>query len=115
MVASEPSEPKPPTLREWLGDRVSELGRWAEVLREQPVPAGKVGAWTWRNDPNGTWFLCSDRPLHEQPPVIESDLLWCVNASGPLAKSFQKVFFHRHPDVKPEPTLRTWFGNEEEA
>lgn len=41
------AKPKPPTLREWLGDRVSELGRWAEVLREQPVPAGQLTSWEW--------------------------------------------------------------------
>jgi hypothetical protein len=97
--------PKPPTLREWLGDRASELGRWAEVLREQPHPSGAVRVWTWKREPSGTWFLRGDVPLHELPPVIESDLLWAPTASGPLAKLFRQVFFTRHPDVKPEPRL----------
>lgn len=49
--------PKPPTLREWLGDRATELPpEWLTVLREQPVPAGWIARWEWVMY-QGKWHL----------------------------------------------------------
>jgi hypothetical protein len=112
----------PPTLREWLGDRVSELGRWADVLREQPVPAGWIKRWEWRHDHLG-WRLLGHTTIGYATPYEDSAVAWCLDG-GPLVNalhgvqrdSLQMAFFTRHPDVKPEPRKvpqRTWFGNEE--
>jgi hypothetical protein len=101
--------PKPPTLRKWLGDRVSELGRWAEVLREQPVPAGRIVKWEWREPCWLGFDRCGGRytlGLHTVFDVVTGDRL--------RDDAFDMCLFTRHPDVKPEPKLRTWFGNEEE-
>jgi hypothetical protein len=108
------AEPKPPTLREWLGDRVSELGRWAEVLRDQPVPAGRITGWRWMGSAQRGWVLHQvTGATHAQLLPEGVPLLPC--ATGPLADDLQMALFTRHPAVKPEPPpLRTWFGNEEE-
>jgi hypothetical protein len=103
--------PQPPTLSEWLGDRVSELGRWAEVLREQPVPAGRIVKWEWREPCWLGFDRCGGRytlGLHTVFDVVTGDRL--------RDDAFDMCLFTRHPDVKPEPkpTVRTWFGNEEE-
>jgi hypothetical protein len=108
--------PKPPTLREWLGDRVSELGRWAEVLREQPAPAGWIAEWRCHD---GVWVAYGGVRggrytlglhtvfdiAHGAPHIFDSG----------FEEALQMALFTRHPDVKPEPKLRTWFGNEEEV
>lgn len=106
--------PKPPTLREWLGDRVSELGPWADVLREQPVPAGMFQGFEW----NGSEWRGSTR--RGSNAICRIDLLAATGAHeatapAPWLEAVQMAFFTRHPAVLPEPApLRTWFGNEEE-
>jgi hypothetical protein len=100
--------PKPPTLREWLGPRVAELGEWAGVLREQPVPAGFVTAWAWRTDNCGDRCLQSTQRWHHYNsshlvPVTRGDVVWCMKARGVTAEAFQMALFTRHPRVKPEP------------
>jgi hypothetical protein len=120
MVAPEPSEPKPPTLREWLGDRVFELGRWADVLREQPVPAGWIVRWEWARDEHreaGPWLLKAYGEDGEVGLHIRANNLrnQACGRSNAFLEPLQPALFIRHPDVKPEPKLRTWFGNEEEV
>jgi hypothetical protein len=119
----QPAEPKPPTLREWLGDRVSELGRWAEVLREQPVPAGMIVAWHWDHSGPEWLLIASDRA--DKPgcgtavmPDLSGVFDRCDDSTDITCwmESLQMALFHHHPDVKPEPALvRTWFGNEEDV
>jgi hypothetical protein len=116
-------EPKPPTLREWLGDRVSELGRWAEVLRDQPVPAGMIVAWHWDHSGPEWLLIASDRA--DKPgcgtavmPDLSGVFDRCDDSTDITCwmESLQMALFHHHPDVKPEPALvRTWFGNEEDV
>lgn len=94
---------KPPTLREWLGDRVGELGRWADVLREQPVPAGWIERWDWKQY-DGRWSLYT---------WARGGSLWtgferfraiaCVTRDDGWLECLQMALFTRHPDVKPEP------------
>jgi hypothetical protein len=116
-------KPKPPTLREWLGPRVSELGRWAEVLREQPVPAGMIVAWHWDHSGPEWLLIASDRA--DKPgcgtavmPDLSGVFDRCDDSTDITCwmESLQMALFHHHPDVKPEPALvRTWFGNEEDV
>lgn len=115
------AEPKPPTLREWLGDRVAELGPWAEVLREQPVPAGQIVAWHW--DHSGPEWLLIASARNDKPkcgtavlPDLSGVFDRCDDSTDITCwmESLQMALFDRHPDVKPEPKLRTWFGNEED-
>jgi hypothetical protein len=89
-------EPKPPTLREWLGDRVSELWRWADVLCEQPP-----STWHWRQDNSGAWILQAPGAVI---PTTQRDVIGAVTwGRGPWADTCQMALFTRHPDVKPEP------------
>jgi hypothetical protein len=114
---------RPPTLRDWLGDRVSELGRWAEVLREQPVPAGMIVAWHWDHSGPEWLLIASDRA--DKPgcgtavmPDLSGVFDRCDDSTDITCwmESLQMALFHHHPDVKPEPALvRTWFGNEEDV
>jgi hypothetical protein len=70
------SQQPAPTLREWLGPGVSELGRWAEVLREQPVPAGMIVAWEWiRVEALGDWTLRLRHRLYERHGTPTSALV----------------------------------------
>lgn len=94
---------EPPTLREWLGDRVSELGRWADVLREQPVPAGRITSWRWRlGHAERGWTLhmitrgCDAQVLPQGIPLLRTE-------TGPWADAMQMALFTNHPDVKPDP------------
>lgn len=107
-----PTNPKPPTLREWLGPRVAELGPWAEVLREQPVPAGMIVAWHWdRSGPE--WLLiASDR--RDAPrcgtavlPDLSGVFDRCDDGTDITCwmESLQMALFTRHPAVKPEPRI----------
>jgi hypothetical protein len=109
---------RPPTLREWLGDRVSELGRWAEVLREQPVAAGHAISWSWKehSTQRGMWML-NVILTSGDAALIAGDVLWYLKKANSDAwtDTLQMALFHRHPDVKPKPKLRTWFGNEEDV
>jgi hypothetical protein len=110
------AEPKPPTLREWLGDRASELGRWAEVLREQPVPCGFITQVTW-DMAHGQWALRFQHrfginAVHLRASEVSSVL--CHAEPGAL-DTYRMMLFTRHPDVAPTAKLRTWFGNEEEV
>jgi hypothetical protein len=112
------AEPKPPTLREWLGPRVSELGRWAEVLREQPVPAGWIAEWRWLgHGALGHWrahgAVASAKP--QEYIVDRSMVIRYTREPHATTEAYLMAIFTRHPDVKPEPKLRTWFGNEEEV
>lgn len=99
------SPPKPPTLREWLGDRVGELGRWADVLREQPVPAGDVSAWKWEmfgsewhlEYQSSAWRARLSRNSVRDAVTGDCDP-WELDAD-----TLQMALFTRHPDVKPEP------------
>lgn len=90
-----------PTLREWLGDRVSELGRWADVLREQPVPAGWIVRLEWT-------------PYGGLNAIDENGGINCVGVETVMsailsnwnvgrAEAYQMALFTRHPDVKPAP------------
>jgi hypothetical protein len=100
-------EPKPPTLREWLGDRVSELGRWADVLREQPVPVGEVVAWEWYQS-LGIWQLRVRCRVASSFTLGPGDILHGLRGPIPGDEQWldvlQMAFFRRHPGVKPEPT-----------
>jgi hypothetical protein len=109
LCAEAVAPPKPPTLREWLGDRVSELGRWAEVLREQPVPAGWIERWTWDRE-RGVWLMSG---AGVRDCAVDPDL--AMQYLNRRNDSMQMALFTRHPAVKPAPKLRTWFGNEEEV
>lgn len=107
---------KPPTLREWLGDRVSELGPWAGVLREQPVACGFVSRCEWRRV-HGQWDLFLYNKFDINPIRLRASSLARVltNAELGAIDTYRMALFTRHPAVKPEPApLRTWFGNEEE-
>lgn len=90
----------PPTLREWLGDRVSEFGRWAEVLREQPVPAGWISEWRW----DGPYLIAIEDGGRETW-VLRDNVIEAVTGYTWSAKAdaYQMALFTRHPDVKPEP------------
>lgn len=112
------AEPKPPTLREWLGDRVSELGPWADVLREQPAPAGWIERWECRA---GIWIAFGG--IRGGRYTLGLHTLLDIATGAPeifgdgFEEALQMALFTRHPAVMPEPrkpTLRTWFGNEEE-
>lgn len=112
----------PPTLREWLGPRGAELGRWAEVLREQPVPAGMIVAWHWDHSGPEWLLIASDRD--DRPgcgTYVSQDFAGVFDRCDDNTditcwmESLQMSLFTRHPDVQPEPKLRTWFGNEEES
>lgn len=112
--------PKPPTLREWLGDRASELGPWAEVLRDQPVPRGWIQRWeSYRT--GDTWELVAHGRGRSET-ITPTDVIyaigtWPADPYGSTSEALQMSLFTRHPAVNPEPrkpTLRTWFGNEEE-
>ncbi len=92
-----------PTLRKWFGDRVSELGRWADVLREQPVPAGEIRRWEWvRIDSawqlaghlDGGGYITMIVPCALQELLVR-ERWW--------RDQLQMALFTRHPDVKPEP------------
>lgn len=87
---------QPPTLREWLGDRVADLGRWATVLREQPVPAGDVTAWEWRR---GALYALRG----EWEPVTAAQVAASVgpfkDCFGAMADVMQAALFTRHPHV----------------
>jgi hypothetical protein len=102
----------PPTLREWLGPRVSELGRWTDVLREQPVPAGWIKRWEWSEDFE-VWNAYGRDSMGYT--LEESDMRRLTSDTSPFMECLQMALFTRHPDVKPEPKLRTWFGNEEDV
>jgi hypothetical protein len=99
------ASPKPPTLREWLGDRVSELGRWADVLREQPVSAGDVSAWKWEmfgsewhlEYQSSAWRARLSRNTVRDAVTGDCDP-WELDAD-----TLQMALFSRHPDVAPEP------------
>lgn len=95
---------KPPTLREWLGDRVAELGRWADVLRDQPVPAGCVSRWEWNRD-GGDWMLAGydDRRSSVAIHLRGSDVWTYTRSSNAFRELVQMALFTRHPDVQPEP------------
>lgn len=98
--------PQPPTLREWLGDRVAELGRWADVLREQPVPAGMIVAWEWRA--GVPWALTQGEFSDWSKLTVENLVAACeptkyLRDASPVVDSMQMALFTRHPDVKPEP------------
>jgi hypothetical protein len=89
----------PPTLREWLGPaNVTALGPWADVLREQPVPAGPVTQWHW-DAVRGTWYGTG----HGYTSVV----LWPSVVLDTVVSGLdylQKALFTRDPRVMPEPT-----------
>lgn len=87
---------EPSTLREWLGDRVSELGRWAVVLKDHPPDT-----WAWRRDNTGGWFLQAPGATI---PTTPRDVIGAVTwGQGPWPDTVQMALFTRHPDVKPYP------------
>lgn len=96
---------KPPTLREWLGsDNVAVLGEWADVLREQPVPAGWVTEWQW-DEMYVSWRAHGDT-IHgpKSFTVVPSDIVSAVRGDRvPAHDAYLMCFFTRHPRVKPEP------------
>jgi hypothetical protein len=103
MVAPEPSEPKPPALREWLGDRVSELGRWAEVLREQPVAAGHIAELLLNSSTGWLDYIARGEHGDERGSLTPDAAIVATNPPDPFYESLQMALFTRHPDVKPEP------------
>lgn len=110
-------EPKPPTLREWLGDRVLELGPWANVLREQPVPAGHISDLLLNLDTGWLDYVARGEHGPERGSLTQHAVTAAIAPQGPFYEALQMALFTRHPDAKPtprKPTLRTWFGNEEE-
>lgn len=96
--------PTPPTLREWLGDRVGELGPWADVLREQPVPAGWVREWQW-SEMFVSWIAHGDTIHGPRSFTVEpSDVISaCRGDAVQPHDAYLMALFTRHPDVKPEP------------
>lgn len=90
--------PLSPTLREWLGDRVSKLGRWADVLRERPVPVGWIQRWWW--DAERAIWIVSGAGVRDIP--VDQDL--AMQYLNRRNDSFQMALFTRHPDVEPDPT-----------
>lgn len=94
-----------PTLREWLGDRVSELGDWATVLREQPAPAAEVREWSWRKY-GEAWTLAYQMSTMSGG-LSRTAVLDAAHGESdpwdPSADALQMALFTRHPSVKPEP------------
>lgn len=83
---------------------MGELGRWAEVLREQPVPAGwieewryKAGVWVAYGGMRGGRYTLGLHTLfdiaNEAPRIFEDG----------FEEALPMAMFTRHPDVKPEP------------
>lgn len=96
--------PSPPTIREWLGDRVSELGRWADVLREQPVPAGSIVEWRWERFSEHWRLLLRTKVTAGFESLLRTSANPLNHGCGdPFFEAVQMALFTRHPDVKPEP------------
>jgi len=101
--------PKPPTLREWLGDRVSELGRWADVLREQPVPAGLFLRFEWRGGSDFRAFTRRGSNAIVVEDVVAATRVGVAEHAATATahdgwlESLQMALFTRHPDVTPDP------------
>jgi hypothetical protein len=93
---------------------VSELGPWADVLREQPIPASWITKWTWLSD-HGVWTV--ESKAGKEFTINQDAAIRGTIPGGPANEALQMALFASHPAVKPEPRkspLRTWFGNEEE-
>jgi hypothetical protein len=94
---------------------VSELGRWADVLREQPVPAGHIEELLLNSSTGWLDYLTRGEHGDELGSLTQHAVLAATCPQDPLYEALQMALFTRHPDVKPEPKpVRTWFGNEEE-
>lgn len=112
-------EPKPPTLREWLGpENVAKLGDWAGVLREQPVPAGMIVAWHWVG---GRILQGYDNVTRGWVTILPDGIvhLWAepkpTHGRG-CADALEMALFTSHPAVKPAPKQVTpWNGNDPEV
>jgi hypothetical protein len=97
------SEPKPPTLREWLGDRASELGRWAEVLRPLPEPAGHIEELLLNSSTGWLDYLARGEHGDERGSLTQHAVVAAINPQDPFYEALQMALFTRHPAVAPEP------------
>jgi hypothetical protein len=101
---SRASSPLPPSLQEWLGDGVSELGPWAAVLKDTPPET-----WEWRLDNRGNWYLkAPGATIPTTPKDVVGAVTW---GSGPWTDTCQMALFHHHPSTVPDPhPVKPWLG-----
>jgi hypothetical protein len=113
---------KPPTLKEWLGDRLRRLGYsltealgpWEAVLREAPVAGGRYGRFEWRKIWNH-WELHVPAGNEARGPLSAEEIVYATGRNlrgraledglSAFWESTMGCFFTRRPDMPEETKL----------